>query len=196
MFACATIGSVFVHELGHALAGWLIGLPVVPTLAKTYVLRDAIAWHDEIRISAGGVTATALLVAVTLVWYVRSRRPVADAVLAGVLTSPAFYTLRFALAGRGHDGLEWQEAQAAVGLPPAGHAIDLMLALLFAAGIAAWLLRHRAVLDFDTFRRAAGIAALGVALLVAIQVANNAVFDRHFRETAITGVPAALDQGR
>ena len=38
---------------------------------------------------------------------------------------------------RGENGLEWQEAQSALGLTPSGHAIDVLFLCLLLAGIAA-----------------------------------------------------------
>jgi hypothetical protein len=43
-------------------------------------------------------------------WRLKSR------LFSGALTAPGFYSLRFVLAGRGHDATEFQEAQVALGL--------------------------------------------------------------------------------
>ncbi len=39
VFAAACLAGVYVHELGHGVAGWLQGIAVVPTPAKEYVLQ-------------------------------------------------------------------------------------------------------------------------------------------------------------
>lgn len=77
-----------------------------------------------------------------MLWYRRHLQPEADAVLAGVLLIPGFYTVRFLLVGRGHDGLEWQEAQSALGINPSGHAIDIMFLVLSVAGCVAFAVRR------------------------------------------------------
>ena len=193
VFAGVFIAGVYVHEIGHAVLGWVQGVPVLPTPAKEYVLQDHVEWSQKIWISLGGVAATALLVLGSLFWYARQRRPVADAVLAGVLLPPCMYTLRFFLAGRGHDGREWQEAQSALGVAYAGHLVDMLFLCLFLAGIAAWIVRRRASLRVASIIRVAGLVLGGIALLIVIQVTNNAVFDRFFPETRTVNVPAGLD---
>jgi hypothetical protein len=180
ILAGVCVAGVYFHELGHAVAGWVQGIPVVPTPAKEYVLRDGIEWRQQAWISLGGVLGTALLVLGSLAWYARERRAAADAVLAGVLLPPCLYTIRFLIAGRGHDGQEWQEAQSAVGLAPDGHAVDILFLCLFLVGTAAWVVRRRSSLQWASFLRAAGLAVGGMVLLIVLQVANNAVFDRFF----------------
>jgi hypothetical protein len=60
------------------------------------------------------------------------------------MTLPGFYTLRFVLAGRGHDGTEFQEAQAALGLSYTGHGLDWLFVSLFVAATVFWFWRARA----------------------------------------------------
>jgi hypothetical protein len=189
VFAGAVIAGVYVHEIGHAVLGWVQGVPVVPTPAKEYILQSHIGWNQKIWISLGGVAATAFLVLGSLLWYARERRPIADAVLAGVLVAPCFYTLRFFLAGRGHDGLEWQEAQTALGVPATGHAVDMLFLCLFLSGTAVWVARRRASLRVASMIRVAGLVLGGIALLIILQIANNSVFDRFFPETTTVNVP-------
>ncbi len=55
LFAAAIVGASFVHALGHAVAGWLQGVAVVPTPFKEYVLRDEIVWREVAWIALGGV---------------------------------------------------------------------------------------------------------------------------------------------
>jgi hypothetical protein len=193
IFVGVCIVGVYLHEIGHAVAGWVQGIPVFPTPAKEYVLQDQVEWRQKIWISLGGVAGTALLVLGTLLWYARERRPVADAVLAGVLLPPCLYTVCFLVAGRGHDGLEWQEAQSALGVAPAGHVVDILFLCLFLAGSAAWVVRRRSSLRLASIVRVAGLALGGIALLIVLQVTNNALFDRFFVETTTVNVPAGLE---
>lgn len=192
LFAGVCVAGVYAHEIGHAVAGWVQGVPVVPTPAKEYILREEIEWRQRIWVSLGGVAGTALLVLGTLLWYVRERRPWADAVLAGVLVPPWVYTVRFLVVGRGHDGLEWQEAQSAAGLAPAGHFVDMLFLCLFLAGSAAWTIRRRSSLRLASVVRVAGLLLGGIALLVFLQVTNNALFDGFFEETTTVNVPESL----
>jgi hypothetical protein len=189
VFAITGIAAVLGHEIGHAVAGWVQGIPVVPTPIKAYVLKEQIDWREQIWISMGGVATTALLAIGTLLWYLREHRVIADAVLAGVMLPLFAYTARFLLAGRGHDGLEWQEAQAAVGAAPSGHLVDLMFLGLFALGCATWMIRRRATLRPSSFVKAAGLMLGGIALLMVLQVANNALFDRYFSDTRTINAP-------
>ena len=192
-FMSVCIIGVYLHEIGHAVAGWVQGIAIVPTPAKEYVLRDQVDWTHQIWISLGGVAGTTLLVLGTLVWYVRQQRPKADAVLAGVLLPPCVYTIRFLLVGRGHDGLEWQEAQSALGMDPAGHAVDILFLGLFFAGVGVWLVRRRFSLRLATFGRAVALMLGGIVLLLVLQVGNNALFDPFFPETTTVNVPADLE---
>ena len=121
------------------------------------------------------------------------RKPCSDreAILAGAFLPLGLYTLRFLLVGRGHDGTEWQAAQAALGLPPAGHAIDLFFLFLLNAGLVIWGIRRRprqsSLLGLVT------LAMFGIILLIGLQAGNNAVFDRLFPVVKVVNVPAGLD---
>lgn len=192
-FAGACLVGAYIHEIGHALAGWVQGIPVFPTPAKEYILLGQVEWHQKIWISLGGVAGTVLLVLGTLFWYMRSHRVSADAVLAGILLPPCAYTVRFLAIGRGHDGLEWQQAQSAIGLAPAGHALDVLFLSLFLLGTAAWMIRRHSSLRLSSGLRVVGVLVGGVALLVALQVSNNALFDRFFPSTTTLHVPEGLD---
>ena len=193
IFTGVCLGGLYVHEIGHAVFGWVQGIPILPTPAKEYILQPQVDWHQKAWISFGGVMATAMLVIGVLPWYVRAHRPTADAVLAGVLLPTGVYTLRFLLAGRGHDGLEWQEAQSAVGANPSGHAIDLLFLALFLAGCAALAIRGRTSFRWRSLLRVVALALLGLAVVVVVQVGNNAIFDRFFREATTLNVPAGIE---
>jgi hypothetical protein len=193
IFAGTCIAGIYVHEIGHAVAGWIQGIPVIPTPANEYILQDRVEWRQHIWIALGGVAGSVLLVVGTLIWYARERRSMADAVLAGVLLSPFAYTIRFLLAGRGHDGLEWQEAQSALGLAPSGHAVDVLFLCLLLAGGAAWMVRRRCSLRPSSFAKVTGLMLGGIVLGVVLQVANNALFDRFFPATTMVNAPAGLE---
>ncbi len=192
-FSAACIAGIYVHEIGHAVAGWVQALPIVPTPAKEYILRAEVTWRQQSWIAFGGVAATAMLVLGTLLWYARTARRWADAVLAGVLLSPCVYTLRFLIVGRGHDAVEWQAAQSTLGATPAGHAVDLLFLCLAVAGVILWLVRRRTSLRFATPVKVLIVFVGGIVLVVFVQVANNALFDRFFTKTTIVDVPSGLD---
>jgi hypothetical protein len=195
VFGVTVIAAVFGHELGHSVMAWAQGIPIVPTPAKAYILRAEVPWAAMVWISLGGV-ATSLLTGVgALIWYGRPRPAAADAVLAGVLVAPFGYSVRYLLLGRGHDGLEWQEAQSAIGLAPGGHAVDVAFLVLVILGLMAWIARRRASLRAAAFLQLGGLAVAGIFLLVGLQVANNAVFDSHFPRTRTVGVPPSLAAG-
>ena len=126
LFVGCLAGAAFAHELGHALAAWAQGIPVVPTLLKEYTLRESVHWVQYQWIALGGVVGSLLNAMAAVAWYARRERSTGEIVLAGALVMPCAYTLRFALAGRGHDGLEWQAAQVALGVSPASHLVDVL----------------------------------------------------------------------
>lgn len=192
VFAGAIIGGAFVHELGHALLGAVRGIAVVPTPLKEYVLREQIEWVEYCWISLGGVLGTTLLAAGALIWYARTRSPSKDAIFAGALLIPFAYTLRYVLLGRGHDGLEWQAAQSALGASAAGHLIDVVFLVLTLVGCATWAVRNRRSIRWSTLAALAGLAVAGIALLMAVQVANNMLFDRFLPNAQVLNIPPAL----
>jgi len=124
---------------------------------------------------------------------VRRRRPWSDAVLAGVLLPPCLYTIRFLVVGRGHDDVEWQAAQAALGTDPAGHVVDVLFFCLFLAGVAAWIVRRSSTLGLVRIVKLIGLMLGGISFIILLQVTNNALFDRFFPKTTTLDVPAGLD---
>jgi hypothetical protein len=192
VFIGATLGGFYLHEIGHAVAGWIQGIAVVPTPAKEYILQSQVPWSQEVWIALGGPVGTTLAVTAAALYFLRERRPEAEAVLLGALVGPCFYTIRFLLAGRGHDGLEWKAAQAALGLAPNGHALDVFFLCLWIAGIALWGSRLRFPLRHSLLKFV-GLVLAGGVLLVALQVGNNALFDRHFPRTKVVNTPSGLD---
>lgn len=192
IFVASIIGGACVHELGHGIAGWMQGVAVVPTPFKEYVLQEEMDWRQQAWIALGGVAGTVLLVAGVLIWYIHKDGVYSDPVLAGVLLTPFAYTVRFLLVGRGHDGLEWQAAQAALGLSPSGHAVDIVFLVLVVLGIIMWIVLRHTSLNLSTLARAGGLVVIGIVVLVVLQVSNNAMFDGFFPNVRIVNVPAVL----
>ena len=190
-FCGALLAAVYLHELGHAVAGWVQGVAVLPTPAKEYILRPQLEWSKETWIALGGPTGSAVAIFVAGLYFWRKPCLNREAVLLGALLVPGVYTLRFLLTGRGHDGTEWQAAQTALGLRPAGHAIDVFFLLLVIAGLIVWGVRLRPSLWSPL--RLIALAVVGTVLLVELQFANNAVFDRVLHDASVMNVPAGLD---
>lgn len=40
VFTGTVVAGVYLHEIGHAVAGWIQGIAVVPTPAKEFVLQS------------------------------------------------------------------------------------------------------------------------------------------------------------
>jgi hypothetical protein len=142
--------------------------------------------------SLGGPVGTTLAVVSAALYFLRERHPEAEAVLLGALLPVCFYTIRFLLTGRGHDGVEWQAAQAALGLAPAGHALDVFFLCLWLAGIILWGSPLPFPLHYSLLRLV-GLTIAGVILLNALQDGNNRLFDRHFPDTKVVNTPSGLD---
>jgi hypothetical protein len=153
LFLSASICSMYAHELGHAAAGWVQGIPVFPSPAKEYVLLTTNEWREQIWIAFGGPAATAIVVSIAILWASRNRGHALCAILAGVLVEPAFYVIRSLLIGRSHDGSEWQEAQSAISLNPNGQALDLLFVFLFFAGCAVLAVRDELQLQWRSFAK-------------------------------------------
>jgi hypothetical protein len=188
----ATAAGVYLHELGHALAGWVQGIAVIPMPAREYVLRPQIYWSQETWIALGGVAGTAFAAMAAILHFLRTRTLLAEAVLCGVLVPLWVYTVRFVLVGRGHDAIEWQAAQAALGLAPPGHAVDILFLGLLMTGIIVWAVGLRRPLR-NHLLRLVGVVIGGTILLLALQVTNNRLFDRFFPTTEVVGAPPGLD---
>jgi len=88
VFIGATLAGVYLHEIGHAVAGWIQGIAVVPTPAKEYILRSQVSWNQEIWISLGGPVGTTLAVVAAGLYFWRERRREAEDVLLGALIPP------------------------------------------------------------------------------------------------------------
>jgi len=191
LFLGTIVAGVYLHEVGHAVAGWVNGVAIVPTPAKEYVLQPRLGWNKEIWISLGGVAGTTVAVLAATLYFCLKPCFDREAILAGAVLPLVLYTLRFLLVGRGHDETEWQAAQTALGLPPAGHAIDVFFLCLLIAGFIVWGIRLHPPLS--SLLRLLTLAAVGIVLLVLLQASNNAVFDRVLPVVKVVNVPAGLD---
>ena len=191
IFLGALIAGVYLHEVGHAAAGWVDGVAVIPTPAKEYILQSRLDWSKEIWVALGGVIGTTVAVLAAGVYFWRKPCLDTEAILGGAFLPVGVYTLRFLLAGRGHDETEWQAAQTALGLRPAGHAIDVCFLCLLIAGFIVWGIRLHPSLS--SLLRLVTLAIAGTILLVILQAGNNAVFHRVFPAVKVVNVPAGLD---
>lgn len=179
VFACSTLGSTYVHEVGHCIPAWANGYPAVPTPAKEYILA-AVPDSVQRAIALGGVVGTVLAQCGGVWLYFISRTTRASAILAGTQIGPLFYVVRFLSEGRGHDGTEFQEAQAALGFNPGGHALDWLFLTVCIATAVAWLWRSGTRLGLPLLWRCLQGAVLGLILLVGLQATNNLIFDSFF----------------
>jgi hypothetical protein len=199
LFVSAILASVYVHELGHCAVAWLHGYPAIPTPAKEYILKPM---PEVVRnqVSLGGVLGSVAAVVAGGFWFHRRPSTTSSALLAGAMTVPGVYTLRFVLEGRGHDGTEFQEAQAALGLSYPGHALDHIFYGLLVIAAVFWFCRTRARPTLWLVCRLLVGAVAAVAAMVWLQSVNNAVFDPLFepkpeQNQPVTSVPRA-DAGR
>jgi hypothetical protein len=174
--ATAIVGAVFLHEIGHCVVAWLHGYVAIPTPAKEYVLTSPSPDAQNL-IALGGVVGSVVALLGAMAWLRRRPDATRSALLAGALSLPGAYILRFWLAGRGHDGTEFQEAQAALGLSPAGHALDWFFVGLFVTAVGFWVRHTGPHLSFGLAGRLLLGAVAALFVLIVLQVANNAVFD-------------------
>jgi hypothetical protein len=175
-FSAAIVGSVFVHEIGHCTVAWLHGYPAIPTPAKEYILKP-MTEAIQCQVALGGIVGSVAALLAAALWFYRRPTPTASALLAGALTAPGFYTLRFILAGRGHDATEFQDAQAALGLSYSGHSLDWLFVSLFVIAALFWFLRTGARPSGRLVGRLIVGAIAAMVLVVLLQKANNAAFD-------------------
>ncbi len=176
LFVSAILASAFVHELGHCAVAWLHGYPAIPTPAKEYILKPMTEVVQN-RVSLGGILGSVAALLAGGFWLHCRPSTASSALLAGAMTVPGAYTLRFLLQGRGHDGAEFQEAQAALGLSYSGHAIDRLFYALFVMAAVFWFWRTRARPTLRLVCRLLVGAVAAVAVMVLLQSVNNAVFD-------------------
>ncbi len=176
VFAAAIVVSVFIHELGHCMVPWLHGYPAIPTPAKEYILKP-LPEGIQNQMALGGIIGSVVALVAASLWLHLRPSALSSSMVAGALTPPGFYTLRFILAGRGHDGTEFQEAQAALGLSYAGHGVDWLFVSLFVAVTVFWFWRTRAHFAPKLMVRLVVGAVVAMVILALLQTINNRVFD-------------------
>lgn len=191
-FAAAVVAGTWIHELGHVVVAWSLGLAAVPTPLKEYLLVDEIDWGRQVWISLGGVAGSVVATVGAIGWYLARERPDGDHLFAGIALMPWAYTLRFLLMGRGHGDIEWQEAQFALAMNPNGHFVDYLFAALTLAGAAVWIRGHRSGPTRRSLARAFGLLLGGFFLVGVLQSSNNALFDRFFPNTRTLNVPPGI----
>ncbi len=179
LFAGAIVVSMFIHEVGHCAVAWLHGFPAIPTAAKEYILRP-LPEAVQCRVSLGGILGSVVAVLIAASFLVLRPTMISSSSLAGAMSVPGVYTLRFMLAGRGHDGAEFQQAQAALGFAYAGHAVDWLFAGLFVTAAALWFWRTRPRLTPRLAGTLLGGAVMALTVVVVLQSVNNAIFDPLF----------------
>ncbi len=189
-FIGAILVSFLLHELGHCVVAWLHGYPAIPTPAKEYILKP-IPEAVQYQVALGGIIGSVAALLAAALWLHRRPTVISSALLAGAMTAPGFYTLRFALAGRGHDATEFQEAQAALGLSYPGHAVDWLFVGIFVAATVFWFWRNGARLTRRLVVRFVVGALAALTAVVLLQSINNAVFDPLFEPRQPQNHPVA-----
>ena len=183
VFVGALVASFCIHEIGHCAVAWVHGCPAIPTPLKEYILGP-VSPAVQNAVALGGVVGTVTALLGALGWLLCRPSATRSALLAGAVTAPGFYTLRFLLAGRGHDATEFQEAQAAMGLSYSGHALDWIFLGLFVLAAAVWFWRTRARLTPRLAARLLSGTLAALVIVVLLQSINNAVFDPLFQRQA------------
>jgi hypothetical protein len=168
--------SAYVHEVGHCIPAWVNGYGAVPTPAKEYI--GPISPDLQLYVSLGGVLGSIIFSVLGILWYQFKPHIYSSVFLAGAILTPGVYSLRFLLAGRGHDATEFQEAQAALGFSYNGHSLDWIFLLLFLVGALSWIIRNKP--NYKTFGRLLIGFVLSFIFMGAFQKLNNFIFDPFF----------------
>jgi hypothetical protein len=168
--------SIYAHEIGHCIPAWIHGYQAIPTPAKEYI-SDQVPSDLKLYISLGGIIAT-FLVTIAILAICSFMDLLNPAILAGAIANPGVYSLRYLIAGRGHDGTEFQEAQQALGLSYSRHFLDIAFILIFSAGVILWMMKYKPGLKI-TGRLVLGFF-LTTFFIVGLQVLNNYIFDPLF----------------
>jgi hypothetical protein len=166
----------FFHEVGHCIPAWTYGYYAIPTFAKEY--STAIPTSLINYMSLGGILNSVIFFVLGLAFFLTSSFRYRSSLLAGALAMPSIYTLRFILAGRGHDGTEFQEAQSALTFSYGGHFVDWVFVVLLIIGVSTWILKSNPKLKI--FGRLIIGAVISVAFIIALQKLNNSIFDPLF----------------
>jgi hypothetical protein len=174
--------SVYIHEIGHCIPAWINGYRAVPTPAKEYVFTT-IPGPIAQYISLGGIVGTVVFSLTMLIIFSVKPNGISSALLAGAIAMPGMYTLRFILAGRGHDATEFQEVQAALGFNYSGHSLDWFFLLLFLAGAVIWIYKSKP--RFKIIGRLFIGFILTFIFVAGLQTVNNLIFDPVFQTLLI-----------
>jgi hypothetical protein len=170
--------STYIHEIGHCIPAWINGYRAIPTPAKEYI-SITIPFGLKQYISLGGIIGTVMVAIIILILYSVNPYNFNSALLAGAIATPGFYTLRFILAGRGHDATEFQEAQSALGLNYSGHSLDWIFLLIFSIGVIIWVIKLKP--SYKVIGRIFIGFVLTLIFIVGLQSINNAIFDPIFQ---------------
>lgn len=177
IYFATILTGIYIHEIGHCIPAWVNGYAAIPTPAKEYI-PNTVPNSLTNFISLGGVIGSVSTSLLIIGLFLTRKFKYGPALLAAAIAMPGMYTLRFLLAGRGHDATEFQEAQSALGLSYSGHSLDWIFLLLFVLGIAVWIWKTK------PNYKSLGTVAIGVVFtfifVIGLQVINNAIFDPVF----------------
>ena len=169
--------STYAHELGHCAYAWLHGFKAIPTPAKSY-LTQGFPENLNQCFSLGGIIGSLLFVFAAFLFYYFRNNKFNSAIIGGAIVAPGMYTFNYFLKGRGHDGTEFQEAQAALGLNYGGHSLDWLFLALFLLGSILWFKKSKP--SFKIIGRLLIGAILTILFFNALQDINNSFFDPMF----------------
>ena len=169
--------TIFIHELGHCVIDWSLGIHAIPTPAKTYALNSYPAYLEH-KSTVGGIMATLIIAVAGLIIYYRNPSRFNTVLLAGTIAMPVVYSLLFTLKGRGHGDTEFQYAQEMLGFSFSGHALDWIFIALIICAFSLWILPSKPKL------KAIIPVMIGIVLtfifVVVLQELNNFIFDPLF----------------
>lgn len=170
--------ATYIHEIGHCIPAWINGYQAIPTPAKEYMSAN-VPFELKQFISLGGILGTVIVSIIILILYILNPFTLNTSVLAGAMATPGFYTLRFMLAGRGHDATEFQEAQSALGLNYSGHSLDWVFLIIFSIGVVVWGIKSKP--SYKVLGRIILGFVLTLIFIVCLQNINNTIFDPIFQ---------------
>lgn len=170
--------SIYVHEIGHCIPAWISGYTAIPTPAKEYI-NGTIPDGLRQNIALGGIFCSVLFSVIILIAYFLKSFNFSSTLLAGAIAMPGLYTLRFILAGRGHDATEFQDAQSVLGLSYFGHSLDWIFLILFLAGLIIWVIKSKP--RFKVIWTLIIGFVLTFIFVICLQSFNNLIFDPIFQ---------------
>src|ERR1039457_7079040 len=88
LFCGALVPGVYLHEIGHAVVGWISGVAMIPTPAKEYALQSELPWNKEIWIPLGGIVGTTVAALAAALYFWRKPRAGAEAISLGAFCQP------------------------------------------------------------------------------------------------------------